>query len=168
METAEIIKRDELICQMRERGFPISLISQRLRISKERARQILKKNLRSTSHGLLTTKQLSEVCGITMNRLRTLIKVGIIKPVFTWNVGSRRYSVWDPIAKEEISKFNGTHYICRTCHRPLPKNRQWYCSEACRLQRWQFRNRTLEEKQKVLTSVKRYREKKRLKDLHKN
>jgi predicted nucleic acid-binding Zn ribbon protein len=161
MKAFDINKRNELICNARRTGATMREIGEKMGISRERVRQILAKNLGSTIYPLLSTQQLCDMSGISKKRLVTLQKQGLIQPELTRSVEKYHYSLWALSIPEEIEAYCRTHYRCLVCGHPLPGRRRQYCSDACVLERYKYKNKTQEEKRRSLDSIKRYRERKR-------
>jgi hypothetical protein len=162
MEKTKVVANRALICEMRHAGAPMREIAEKMGISKERVRQILESNLGSTRHGWLSTLQLCSISGMPRNRVVELCEQGKITPATNWTTGKRRYYLWAPTVPEEINAYYRTHHLCQVCQRPLPRNRIRFCSDACRQERHKYKHMTPIEKKRVLESIKRYRERKRL------
>lgn len=150
-----------LIFQMREAGSPMREIAKTIGISKERVRQILTRKTGTTKHQWYSTLQLCEEAKLPRNRVLELQKIGIITPAFTWEIGKRHYLLWAPEAVQAITNYYSAHHFCQVCNKPLPKKRILFCSDACRQERHKYKYMTPEEKKRVLTNIRRYREKRR-------
>jgi predicted nucleic acid-binding Zn ribbon protein len=150
-----------LIFQMRQAGSPMREIAEKCGISKERVRQILTRNIGSTKHQWFSTLQLCEEAKLPRNRVLELQRIGVITPAFTWGIGKRHYLLWAPEAVRAITNYYNDHHFCQVCNKPLPKKRILFCSDACRQERHKYKYMTLEEKKRVLTNIRRYRERKR-------
>jgi|GEM_PF-673315 len=165
METVarnKVVANKALIFEMRQAGAPMREIAEKVGISKERVRQILARNLGSTSHGWLSTLQLCAASGLPRNRVLELYMDGIITPAANWGAGKRHYLLWHTDTAQQITSYFETHHLCKVCHRPLPKNRIIFCSDTCRQERHKYKYLTQEEKQRVLDNIRRYRERRRL------
>ena len=150
-----------IIFQMRQAGAPMREIAEKVGISKERVRQILTRNTGGTKHQWFSTLQLCEEAKLPRNRVLELQKIGVITPAFAWGIGKRHYLLWAPEAVQAITNYYSTHHFCQVCNKPLPKKRILFCSDACRQERHKYKYMTLEETKRVLTNIRRYREKKR-------
>lgn len=150
-----------VIYQMRQAGAPMREIAEKVGISKERVRQILVQNIGTTKHEWFSTLQLCEEAGLPRNRVLELQKLGVITPTFTWGIGKRHCLLWSRETVKTVTDYYGTHHFCRVCNKPLPKKRILFCSDVCRQERHKYKYMTLEEKKRVLTNIRRYRERKR-------
>ena len=150
-----------LIFEMRQAGFPMREIAEKVGVSKERVRQILSRNAGSTKHEWFSTLQLCEESSLPRNRVLELQKQGVIKPAFEWGIGKRHYLLWPHEAVKAIADYYSTHHFCQVCNKPLPKKRVLFCSDLCRQERHKYKYMTPEEKKRVLTNIRRYRERKR-------
>jgi len=150
-----------LIYEMRQTGAPMREIAEKVGISKERVSQILARNIGTTKHEWFSTLQLCEEAGLPRNRVLELQKQGVITPAFAWGIGKRLYLLWSQETVKAITDYYGTHHFCRVCNKPLPRKRIFFCSDVCRQERHKYKYMTLEEKKRVLTNIRRYRERKR-------
>lgn len=150
-----------LIYQMRRAGAPMREIAEKVGVSKERVRQILARNLGSTEHEWLSTLQLCAMTGVPRNRVLELHEQGVIAPASTWGAGKRQYLLWSKTVVVTIEQYYTTHHLCHVCQAPLPKNRVQFCSDGCRQERHKYKHMTLEEKQRVLDNIRRYRERRK-------
>lgn len=157
----KMVTNKALIYEMRQAGAPMREIAEKVGISKERVRQILERNLGSSRHAWLSTLQLCTISGLPRNRVLELYEQGVIKPETTWGAGKRHYLLWASEAASTITQHYQTHHLCMVCKKPLPKNRILFCSDSCRQERYKYKYMTLEEKQRVLDNIRRYRERKR-------
>ncbi len=150
-----------LIYEMRQAGAPMREIAEKVGISKERVSQILTRNIGTTKHEWFSTLQLCEEAGLPRNRVLELQKLGVITPAFAWGIGRRHYLLWSHEAVKAITIYYSTHHFCQVCNTPLPKKRILFCSDVCRQERHKYKYMTPEEKKRVLTNIRRYRERKR-------
>ena len=150
-----------LIYEMRQAGAPMREIAEKVGISKERVSQILTRNIGTTKHEWFSTLQLCEEAGLPRNRVLELQKLGVITPAFAWGIGRRHYLLWSHEAVKAITDYYSTHHFCQVCNIPLPKKRILFCSDVCRQERHKYKYMTPEEKKRVLTNIRRYRERKR-------
>ncbi|MDO9333742.1 MAG: hypothetical protein Q7T57_04385 [Dehalococcoidales bacterium] len=150
-----------LIYEMRQAGAPMREIAEKVGISKERVSQILARNIGTTKHEWFSTLQLCEESGLPRNRVLEIQKQGVITPAFTRGIGKRHYLLWSQETVKAITDYYSTHHFCRVCNKPLPKKRILFCSDVCRQERHKYKYMTLEEKKRVLTNIRRYRERKR-------
>lgn len=160
-EKPKLAANRDIIYQMRQAGAPMREIAERVGISKERVRQILTRNIGTTKHEWFSTLQLCEESGLPRNRVLELQKQGVITPASTWGIGKRHYFLWSKEAVKAITDYYSTHHFCQMCNIPLPKKRILFCSDVCRQERHKYKYMTPDEKKRVLTNIRRYREKKR-------
>ena len=149
------------IFEMRRAGMPMREIAEKIGRSKERVRQILVKGLGTTDHDYLSTLQLCSQSGLPRNRIVELYLDGVISPVAKWDAGNRDYLIWPPETLAKITAYYENHRLCKVCHKPLPKNRIFFCSDECRHERHKYKYMTPEEKKRVLDNISRYRERRK-------
>jgi predicted nucleic acid-binding Zn ribbon protein len=90
-----------------------------------------------------------------------LQKLGVITPAFAWGIGRRHYLLWAPDTVQAITVYYTMHHFCQVCNKPLPKKRIFFCSDVCRQERHKYKYMTPEEKKRILTNIRRYRERKK-------
>ena len=149
------------IFEMRRAGMPMREIAEKIGRSKERVRQILVKGLGTTDHDYLSTLQLCSQSGLPRNRIVELYLDGVISPVAKWDAGNRDYLLWPPETLAKITAYYENHRLCKVCHKPLPKNRIFFCSDNCRFERQKYKYMTPEERKRVLENIRRYRERRK-------
>ena len=153
---------NSLIFELRRSGMPMREIATKIGRSKERVRQILIKGCGTTDHELLSTLQLCNETGLPRNRIMDLYMDGVIAPVTKWDAGTRDYLLWPPETTAQIQTYYQNHRLCKVCHKPLPKNRIYFCSDDCRHERHKYKSMTPEEKKRVLDNIRRYRERRKV------
>jgi predicted nucleic acid-binding Zn ribbon protein len=151
----------DAVFEMRQAGMPMREIAEKIGRSKERVRQILVRGKGTTNHELLSTLQLCNQTGLHRNRVVELYLDGIIIPAAKWDAGNRDYLLWSLDVLEKVSVYYQHHRLCKMCQKPLPKNRIFFCSDDCRYERHKYKYMELEEKQRVLENIRRYREKRK-------
>ena len=149
------------IFEKRRSGMPMRKIGEKIGRSRERVRQILIKSLGTTNHEYLSTSQLCSQSGMSRNRIVDLYLDGIITPIARWDVGSRDYLLWPPEAVKKIGVYYKNRRLCKFCNKPLPKNRIFFCSDNCRLERQKYKYMTPEKRKRVLENIRRYRERRK-------
>ena len=162
MERCDCQATKDLISQMRCSGATMREIGEKVGLSRERVRQILTQISGSTRYQWLSTAQVCKALKMPRNRMGSLQETGIIRPVFNWEFEGRRYALWEPSVTSEILEYYEGHRLCQVCHQPLPKNRIRFCSDNCRFERHKYKNRTPDEKRRMLLHIKQYRERKKL------
>jgi hypothetical protein len=150
-----------IVFEMRSSGMPLREIAEKIGRSKERVRQILVKDIGTTSHKFLSTLQLCARCRLPRNRIVDLYLDGIIVPAVKWDVGHRDYLLWSFETIEKINAYYHNHRLCKVCNKPLPKNRIFFCTDDCRHEKHKYKYMTPDEKFRVLENIRRYREKRK-------
>ena len=138
---------------MRQAGATLQQIADEFGFSRERARQLLSENYGSTRvRQLLTTSELVRLARCTPSYIDKLKRRGIIAPAM---VVGRRTSLWQPEAIATIIIYIDRHG-CLVCQRPVPGNRQVYCSRECYLEAQRYRNRPVAVRKRQQESTARW------------
>ena len=132
----------EQITTMRRQGHTLQKIGDTLGLTRERVRQILVKSYGSTataSGELMTTRELAEATGYSLNYISALKCEGIIEPS---GIGKKGTYLWEPDYVIQIQ----TKRRCKICDKPIPKGRTLYCSKACSVEAKEYKNRSEAQK----------------------
>lgn len=117
---------DGYIADKRKGGATLEEIGKEVGVTRERIRQILMEHYGTTKMTpLLTTRQLSQLAGLSVTTINIYHREGIIKPTNT-SVKSPLYSV---DALKAI--LDHRHRQCRICGKPVPIRCYAYCSPEC-------------------------------------
>jgi len=147
------------IYAMRHSGATLQHIANKIGKTKERVRQILVKNYGSTKRKLISTEQLRKLVGLSRNRIMEFYLANVITPVREWDTNGGRYFLWSSASVEQINSYYETYRSCKMCHSFIPRSRRYYCSEQCYNKSRRYKYKSIEDKQKHLRSVRRYRAK---------
>lgn len=144
----------DIMHQMRQSGITLDQIGNRFGITRERVRQLLAERYGSTRvRELLTATELARLAGCTWKYIDKLKQRGIIQPAEV--VGHGR-TLWKPQSIAIVIEYIDQHR-CPVCHRPVPSNRQVYCSRGCYLEARRYKNQTKEARRQHDERVKRWR-----------
>ena len=138
--------------QIRQSGATLQQIGSLFGISREGVRRRLTKHYGSTGiQGLLTTAELARL-GCTYRHIDKLQRRGIIQPAM---VVGRGRKLWElGTIATIIIHIDGLR--CPVCHRPVPSNRQVYCSQECYIEVHRYKNQPEEEKRRHNERVARW------------
>lgn len=129
--------RIDTLLRMRQSGASLQQIASRFGITRQRASQLLVKYYGSTRiQDLLTSTDLIRLAGCTQRYICKLQRRGIIQPA---KVVGRGRLLWKLETISTVIIYANSHR-CRVCNRPLPSNRQVYCSRMCYIEAYKYKN----------------------------
>jgi hypothetical protein len=145
--------RADSLHQIRQSGATLQQIASLFGISREGARQRLFRHYGSTRiQGLLTAAELARLAGCTYRYIEKLQRRGAIQPAMV--VGQGR-TLWEPGTVAAVI-IHIDRLRCPVCHRPVPSNRQTYCSKECYIEAHRYKNRSELEKSRHNERVARW------------
>jgi predicted nucleic acid-binding Zn ribbon protein len=157
MKTATVSSKNDIdasvIYSLRQAGATLQQIADGVGRTRERVRQILNRNYRTTKRRLLSSEQLCRISGQPRNRIVRLYHYNIISPVREWTTGKKHHLLWPPDTVGEVVKYCQGHHTCKICHKPIPKGRWLYCSERCYHEGQKLQYRDKKAKQRRLVPV---------------
>lgn len=141
---------------MRQHRATLDQIASHFGISLSGVSNLLVKHYGTTQiDGLLTVAELARLTGLTTAYIIKLKRRGVIQPV---QIG-RKNRLWAPETIAAIIIYNDGHpQRCRVCHAPLPPGYWVYCSRACRMKQYSYKNKSDEAKRRHKARVKRWRQ----------
>ena len=143
----------DIMHQMRQSGATLYQVGSRFGITRERVRQLLTGHYGSTRvQELLTTTELCRLAGCTWKYVDKLKQRGVIQPAKVVGYGRTQ---WDRETVVAVIKYIDRHR-CSVCHRPVPSNRQVYCSWQCYLEAHRYKNQSEEARRQHNERVKRW------------
>ena len=146
--------RPDIMHEMRQSGATLDQVGSRFGITRERVRRLLAREYGSTRvRGLLTAAELARLAGCTWKYIDKLRRRGVIQPAMV--VGHGR-TLWSPETAAVIIEYIDRHR-CPVCHRPVPSNRQVYCSRACYLEAHRYKNQPEEVRRRHNERVKQWK-----------
>ncbi len=166
MKTATVGSKNDIdasvIYTLRQAGATLQQIADGIGRTRERVRQILNQDYRTTKRRLLSSEQLCQLSGLPRNRIVKLYHYNIISPIWEWTTGKNHYLLWPPDTVDKVIKYCQRHHTCKICHQPIPKGRWLYCSERCYREGQKFQYKDKKAKQRRLASIRKCIERRRL------
>jgi hypothetical protein len=133
----------DLIATLRSEGRTLQQIGDRLGVTRERVRQVLREHFPNCSPPL-STEEAAKTLGMSYCQFRSAAKHLGIQPV-----SRTRNRIWWSLDVLPIVRAAQKPRSCRICGRPLPSPRHVYCSKQCLSQGRRYANRSLPQKETV-------------------
>jgi predicted transcriptional regulator len=144
-----------IIYSLRQAGATLQQIADSIGLTRERIRQILNRDYRTTKRRQLSSEQLCRISGLPRNQILRLYHYNIISPVREWTTGKKNHLLWPPDTVREVIKYYYRNHTCKICHQSIPKGRWLYCSERCYHEGQKLRSRDKKAKQRNLDSIRK-------------
>jgi predicted DNA-binding transcriptional regulator AlpA/predicted nucleic acid-binding Zn ribbon protein len=142
--------RTERIVKLRREGMSLRQIGNKVGLSAERVRQLLKEKVPPGHQGLLSTPQLVELTGVSDKVIYRLMRQQIISP----RRQGRNY-LWSSSTLKTIRE--RTHSFCVVCGTPITLPKKKFCGQVCR-NKSQWKRWDEEQRRKQVECVKAWEE----------
>ena len=136
-------KYGDTIATLRSEGRTLQQIGDRLGVTRERVRQVLREHF-PDCYPPPSTEEAAKTLGMSYRQFRNAAKRLGIQPV-----GRTRNRIWWSLDALPVVRAAQKPRSCRICGRPLPSPRHVYCSEQCLGQGRRYANRSLPQKETV-------------------
>ena len=131
----------DLIATLRSEGRTLQQIGDRLGVTRERVRQVLREHFPDCSPPP-STEEAARTLGMSYREFRSAAKRLGLQPV-----GRTRNRIWWSLDVLPIIQMAQEPMHCRICGQPLLSPRRVYCSAECYSQWRRYANRSLPQKE---------------------